>query len=125
MPKDPAFQRELEAFMARRNLRQADVVRLTGVSQAWINSMVRSGKVPWGEPLTQLVAGRDGDPGDRARLFPAAGYSDVEVVAASLELPPAAVELARGAARLSPEDLALVRRLIDEPQRLHGLRLLI
>jgi transcriptional regulator with XRE-family HTH domain len=125
MARNLDFQRELEAAMGRKKLNQAEVVRRTGISQGWIHSMVRNGKVPSRETLLQLVSGLELDTAERARLFTAAGYSDVEVLASSLELSPAAVEIARGADRLSPDDQELVRRLIDDPQRLHGIRLLI
>lgn len=116
------FQTEFTELMARRKLNQTAVSRLTGVSQAWVNRIVKSGRVPSFQTLQQLADGLDLEPAERARLMRAANYAEPAPLPG---VPPHVADIADQVARLDPRRQAVIQRLLRSPESIDGVGLLI
>lgn len=108
------FQTVLAQIFASRKLTQAEAARQTGVSQAWINGMLRSGQLPSWEKTKQLADGLRLTPQERAELFNAAGYvdRDYQDKAEIPQWPRRVVPVAEDLCRLKQDDLDLVATIV-------------
>ncbi len=112
MARSRSFHDELAAVMARKKVNQAEIVRRTGISQGWVNSMVRNGQIPSRETLGQLADGLDLDSQERWRLYIAAGYHE-DREESETPWPAKVRRVADTLCRLRDEELEAVERMAD------------
>lgn len=100
-----------------------DVAAGVGLSHSTVYDMLK-GHVPSFRTVEQFAEGEGLEPKVRAELFTAAGF-----VAPGQSVPdglsPSVAEVAQLMGRLSPERLDVVRALLEQPQRLDGVGLLL
>lgn len=123
MRTSEAFRAELHRVLGRT--RQEDVARKTGISSGYVSNMVRDGRVPSWERLHQLCKGLELTSAQRSALLAAAGYADDVGSLTDAELPQRVVDVAREMCSLSPHQLDVVRRLLQEPRRLDAVATLL
>jgi transcriptional regulator with XRE-family HTH domain len=116
MPINPEFGTVLREAVGRMKARE--ICEKSGISQPYVSQMFH-GQVPSWEILVKLVAGIPVAGWHRAKLFALAGYMDPRS-AIPLELPPVVAEVARELVPLSPRQLEIVRRLVEQPHRLEA-----
>ena len=114
------FKSVLRTVVGKRTV--GEVVESTGISTAYVHNMLAQGRVPSPEKLAQLSDGLNLTPEDRERVFEAAGYGRL------LHRPVPERDPRRRVVpvdHLTPEQEEIVRRLIEDPERVNALGLLL
>jgi len=123
MPINTRFREVLRSVL--RGTSQSQIVERTGISPSYVHALVVKGTVPSREKLVQLVDGLALSPADRGKLFAAAGYASEEASVGDEVFPADVVAVAREMVPLSPQQRETVRRLIQHPERIDALGMLL